>query len=95
MIIFAPRFDRRLQEGVVSVKDAAYGARGDGLADDTDALQHALDDAHARVVLLPRGIYRVSRTVSIPRNPLARTSGWSITFKEKSNLKKPPFSPLT
>ena len=62
-----------VQAGVVSAKDAPYGARGDGLADDTDALQHALDDPHASVVLLPRGIYRVSRTVSIPRNRLERS----------------------
>ena len=47
-----------------------YGARGDGKADDTDALQRALDAAGVagRTVLLPTGQYLISRPLRLPRN---------------------------
>jgi hypothetical protein len=48
---------------------AAYGAAGDGTADDTAALQAALDAAFAPggpgFLLLPPGTYKVSRTLRI------------------------------
>jgi hypothetical protein len=48
---------------------ADYGARGDGAADDTAALQAALDAAFAPggpgFVLIPPGTYRVTRTLRI------------------------------
>lgn len=44
-----------------SVKD--YGAVGDGMADDTAALQKALEEND--VVYLPQGFYRLSDTVSL------------------------------
>lgn len=44
-----------------------YGAVGDGIADDTDALQQALDEVatpgHAAIVYLPAGTYRITRTL--------------------------------
>ena len=42
--------------------------RGDGRADDTDAIQHALDQAAEKgggVVFLPSGRYRISRTLLV------------------------------
>ena len=48
-----------------------FGARGDGVADDTDALQRALDASSgteggpSRVLFLPDGTYRVTRTLVI------------------------------
>jgi hypothetical protein len=41
--------------------------KGDGNADDTDAIQHALDEAseHGGVVFLPSGRYKISRSVLI------------------------------
>ena len=48
--------------GVVDVR--AMGAVGDGLHDDTAAIQKALDTAGA-VVLLAKGLYRISRTLNM------------------------------
>lgn len=48
---------------------AEFGARGDGRADDTAALQAALDATFAReggrVLVIPPGVYRVSRTLTV------------------------------
>jgi hypothetical protein len=45
-------------------------AKGDGRADDTDALQKALDQAldatHHGLVFLPSGTYRITRTLIVP-----------------------------
>lgn len=49
--------------GAANVKDAPYGARGDGQADDTAPLQKAIDE-HA-VVFLPKGYYRISKPLRL------------------------------
>ncbi|WP_160300680.1 glycosyl hydrolase family 28-related protein [Kiritimatiella glycovorans] len=56
----APAFDRA---GYVNVKDAPYHARGDGETDDTEALQRAIDEHE--VVFLPKGAYRITRTLRL------------------------------
>ncbi len=49
-----------------NVKEA-YGAVGDGIADDTDAIQLALNEVatpgHAAVIYFPAGTYRITRTL--------------------------------
>ncbi|MFA7368866.1 MAG: glycosyl hydrolase family 28-related protein [Kiritimatiellales bacterium] len=49
--------------GVVNVKGAPYFAKGDGKADDTAALQRAIDENQA--LFLPKGAYRISKTLQL------------------------------
>jgi len=52
--------------GVVNVRD--WGARGDGVTDDTAAIQAALDayPNGNRIIYLPNGVYRISDTLTWP-----------------------------
>lgn len=51
---------------VVNVKDAAYGAKGDGVTDDTAALQRAVNAvATGGTVSLPDGTYMVNALTSV------------------------------
>lgn len=56
----------KLRNASFSVED--FGATGDGVTDDTDALQKTLDAANGRVsdVLLTSGTYRYSRYLNVP-----------------------------
>ncbi|OPZ19777.1 MAG: Pectate lyase superfamily protein [candidate division BRC1 bacterium ADurb.BinA364] len=51
---------------VANAKEAPYGARGDGLADDSAALQKAIDENER--VFLPKGHYLVSRPIRLRPN---------------------------
>jgi polygalacturonase len=60
--------DSKLKD-VVSVKD--FGAVGDGVADDTAAIQAAITAADGRTVLLPAGTYKITSTLTF--TPTAAT----------------------
>ena len=50
-----------------------FGAVGDGVADDTEALQQAVD-ARIGDVRLPRGVYRITRPIVIDLDKVGFTS---------------------
>lgn len=55
---------------------AAYGAKGDGVADDTAAIQKALDDCpEGKAVLLPAGTYRLTATLKLSKGVVLRGEG--------------------
>src|SRR5436853_1576060 len=58
-----------------------YGAKGDGKADDTAALQRAFDDLREHrqhtVLYVPAGTYRVTKTVRTVRK--AHTDGLGVS----------------
>ena len=71
-------FTTRLEDpGAVYVTPEAFGVRGDGASDDSEALQAALDKAAAAGngggVFLPSGRYRLARSSSTTR-PASRTA---------------------
>lgn len=71
-----PQYESLPASAFLSARSA--GARGDGAADDTAALQQALDAAAAqnKVLWLDHGIYRVTSTVTIP--PGSRVAGEAL-----------------
>ncbi|QDU97051.1 right-handed parallel beta-helix repeat-containing protein [Lignipirellula cremea] len=50
-----------------------FGAVGDGQADDSDAIEHAIADGDG-VITFPRGEYRITRTITVDLAKVGRTS---------------------
>lgn len=55
-----------LDKNVANVREAPYGAKGDGKSDDAPAIQRAIDE-HA-AVFLPKGEYRLSRPLTLHKH---------------------------
>ncbi len=49
--------------GVVNVKSAPYNAKGDGVTDDTKAIQSALQNNRTKQIYFPNGNYLISNTL--------------------------------
>lgn len=66
--------------GVVNVKN--YGAKGDGVTDDTEAIQAALDayPNGKRIIYLPNGTYLVSATLTWPAGTLGTGNDYKNTI---------------
>ncbi|HXI51254.1 MAG TPA: glycosyl hydrolase family 28-related protein, partial [Candidatus Saccharimonadales bacterium] len=63
-----------------NVKNAPYGAKGDGVADDTAAIQNALRDCPSNlVVYLPAGTYRINSVITLNGAKTLRGAGPSRT----------------
>jgi len=64
--------------GVLNVKKAPYHALGDGIHDDTAAVQKALSDGlnKHRIVYLPNGTYLISRTLQWRSGEGGAWNGW-------------------
>lgn len=52
--------------GSVSVK--SFGAKGDGITDDTAAFNNALKNLNGRILFVPKGTYIIKETILIPSN---------------------------
>lgn len=65
---------------VIDVTQPPYGAKGDGLTDDTDALQLALNEnvGQHKAIYFPKGTYLVSRTLTWPKRWNNRDN-WGMT----------------
>ncbi len=73
---------------LLNVKAPPYSAVGDGVADDSMAIQWALSDAVAaggRVVYLPPGVYRTTRSLVVGSNTRVIGAGRGLTV-----LRGPP-----
>jgi hypothetical protein len=57
---------RMIDGASVNVKD--YGATGDGVTDDTAAIQAAMDDANGKTLLINKGTYLITTTINMPTN---------------------------
>lgn len=79
---------------VVSVKD--FGAVGDGVTDDTAAINAALSAAAAvqRAVFMPAGTYLVSGVLAVPSGITLYGAGWNTVIKRKDNTSYSPIVSL-
>src|SRR5689334_18036448 len=59
-----------------SVKD--YGAIGDGIADDTAALQRAINAKTSGILSFPAGTYKISSTLAVRSNVTYQGEGQAV-----------------
>ena len=69
----------------LSVRDV--GARGDGVHDDTEAIQAAIDEAEA--VYLPAGVYRITRAIRLRSNRHVFGAGAATLVRNDQTADKP------
>jgi hypothetical protein len=81
-----------------------FGAQGDGAADDTNAIQAAIDAANSRgggTVVFPAGTFRITRALTIYSEIVFRGAGMRATVIRKSPggtyplVKSPGYDPPT
>jgi len=65
--------------GMVNVK--GFGAKGDGVTDDTEAIQAAIDAVKAAgggIVFFPPGVYNITATIQLRVNVTIMGTGWNL-----------------
>lgn len=72
---------------VVDVSKAPYFAKGDGVADDTEAIQKALSDVMGQHKLLyfPKGTYLISKTLMWSKKNSSGKEAWGFNFLQGQN----------
>lgn len=87
---------------ILNVKDPPFLAKGDGITDDTEAIQAAIDAATdpsnpiAKIVLVPDGWYVISRTLLVKNTRHFRLVGagpGNTAFRWKGNAQENPVAP--
>lgn len=82
-----PRMLKDRFADVVNVLD--FGAKGDGVTDDTEAIQTALSVASGKIVFVPSGVYRVSDLLRVPDSTCVEGEGcdyWDLKASWKPRL---------
>src|SRR5437764_7143714 len=52
--------------GAVVLTAEQFAVKGDGVADDSEGIQQAMDRGRGGIVFIPEGRYRLSKTVYVP-----------------------------
>jgi hypothetical protein len=76
---FAQRYPAH--PNVIDVQQPPYSAKGDGITDDTEAIQRAINEnvGRHRLLYFPNGIYIVSKTITWP-NRWNGKNNWGKTY---------------
>jgi glucan 1,3-beta-glucosidase len=76
-----PQYDDAVVEDFISV--TANGARGDGVTDDSDAIQAVINTArNSKIVYFPAGTYIISKTVFVPEGTRIIGETWSVLMAD-------------
>lgn len=51
-----------------NINAKSFGAIGDGVTDDTKAIQNAINASKGNTLIIPNGVYKITETLHIPRN---------------------------
>ena len=77
-------------DSVINVKLPPYNAKGDGLADDTQAIQMAIDDlmGQHRILYFPEGEYLVSKTIRWSKKHSSGSDAWGHNWLQGKSPSK-------
>ena len=79
-----PQYETIPASYFLSVKDC--GAQGDGIADDTAAIQEALNNANGKIVYFDYGAYRITATISVPSNVRITGEMWPLILADGNSF---------
>lgn len=84
---------KRNNLNIYNVKD--YGAKGDGLTDDTNAILSALTNGAGKKVYIPSGTYIINGKITIPSNTIIFGDGETTILKIPDNAEYWKYAPIT
>jgi len=78
----AKRIDFSSSHAIIDVTKSPYETAGDGVTDDSDAFQTALDDTMGlhKLIYFSEGTYLVSRTLNWAKKNSAGGDAWGMNF---------------